>query len=264
MFLVRLLVSSSFNRWRPSKLWLKRCGAFLMESTICRTLERRSKLDELNADVDCFGAAAFLDATLPLPLSRIVGIAADDCPNPLLLLLLLLEVNMFSSLDVGFGLKERRFRNENDLMRLSLDGSWAFVEWPLDKGDCFWRSNNVETNWSNTFKSAFILEFRIALGDAVGLLIDFPFDESPRRFVIYWNKENNNRVNASQTCGWGSMRWENVSECECWYVIESIHFTNIFSIFLRKNENNGWKENKYINHLGIWSFLCDKISQSSH
>lgn len=105
-----------------------------MESTICRTLDRRSKLDESNVDVDCIGVA-FL-ATLPLPLSKIVGIAADDCPNPLLLLLLLLllilllllELNMLSSLDVGFPLKERRFRNEKDLMRLSLDGSCALVE----------------------------------------------------------------------------------------------------------------------------------------
>lgn len=209
-----------------------------MESTICRTLERRSKLDELNADVVCFGAA-FRDATLPLPLSKMVGIAADDCLNPLLLSLFLLFVlNMFSSLDVGFVLNERRFRNENDLMRLSLDGSGAFVEWPLDEGDCFWRSNNVETNWSNTFKSAFIFEFRIALGDAVGVLIDFPFDESPRRFVIYWNKENN-RLNVRQTDKMWIM--DEVGKCVGMWILmwicdrfDSFHEYYLFFIFFRK------------------------------
>lgn len=182
MFLVKLLVSSSSNRWWPSRLWLKRCGAFLMEFKICRTPEPRcgrSKLDELIADVDCCGEA--VEATTlppPLPPSKMVGMdaAAVVCPNPLLLL-----VNIFSSLDGWFALfDERRLRNDNDFKRLSLVDSRAFV----DVGDCFWRSNNDDTNWSSAFKSAFIFEFRIVDGVTGVLLTVLLFGAIPRRCVI--------------------------------------------------------------------------------
>lgn len=158
-------------------LWLNRCGAFLIVFKICRTLDdllRRSKLDEFNVaiDDDCCGCG-FNDVTL---LSKMVGIAVDVWPKPLLLL-----ENKFNSLACdGVPLfVERRFRNDNDFKRLNLVDS---CELPGTGATlCFCRSSNDETSWSNTFKSAFILEFRIAV--ALPLLAR-PFVDIPKRCVI--------------------------------------------------------------------------------
>lgn len=193
---VKLLVSSSFIRWCSIEMpWLRRCGAFLMVLMICRTLDdpcRRSKLDEFIPDDDCCGCGC-KGITLLLLLSKIVGIAADAGWMKALLLPLLppLLENRFNSLAVdGVPLfDERRLRNDNDFKRLSLVDSRL-----LGAGgdDCFCRSSNEDTNWSKTFKSAFILEFRMVLA-VTALLSTMPaltppppflFDGSPKRFVI--------------------------------------------------------------------------------
>lgn len=146
---------------------------------ICRTPVdpcSRSKLDEFKAVDDCCGCVGFIDVTLLLLLSKIVGIAVPLPPPE----------NRFNSLaaDVEpFCDELRRFRNDNDFKRLNLvDSRWALFDAPGD--DCWWRSSNDDTNWSKTFKSAFILEFRMAVADVVpSALLD---DGKPcRRWVIY-------------------------------------------------------------------------------
>lgn len=172
MFRVKLVLSSSCKRWWPSIDWLKRCGAFLMLLKIWRTLDVRcrSKLDELIAATDCRPPL--------LPLSKMVGIALLLGPKPVALL-----ENKFNSLfeddDGPLWDEWRRLRNDNDRKRCSLDGSFGGV----DGGFC--RSSNEDTNWSNTFKSALILEFRTA--DAFGglLPLTFAFGGIPRRLVIW-------------------------------------------------------------------------------
>lgn len=172
--------------------WLKRCGAFLMVFMICRTPDdpcRRSKLDELIVDDDCCGCDGGCVSgiiILPLLLSKMVGIAVAAWIKALLLpLVALLLENRFNSLAVdGVPLfDERRFRNDNDFKRLNfVDSRSPDAE---DGDDCFCRSSNDDTNWSKTFKSAFILEFRMtAAVDAPLSPLPLPFDESPKRFVI--------------------------------------------------------------------------------
>lgn len=168
--------------------WLNRCGAFLMEFMIWRTPDgpcRRSRLDEFNVDVDCIGCG-LANVTLLLLLSKMVGIAVDVWPKPLLPL-----ENKFNSLAVDgvpLLLDERRRRNDNDFKRFSFVESRVLCDDDDDGGgggdNGFCRSSNVDTNWSKTFKSAFILEFRIVLAFIALLPPLLPFDDSPRRWVI--------------------------------------------------------------------------------
>lgn len=186
MFRVKLLLSSSCKRWWPSIDWLKRCGAFLMVFKIWRTLDVRwrSRLDVVGCDCG---------PPLPLlPLSKMVGIALAFWPKPFAGL-----ANRFNSLlddetDADGPLCDewRRLRNDNDLKRLSLDGSFVC---DVDGGGVavwFWRSSSDDTSWSNTFKSALILEFRMV--DALGGLLPgiLAFGGIPRRLVIWRIGEN--------------------------------------------------------------------------
>lgn len=146
---------------------------------ICRTpLEPcpRSKLDEFKADDDCCG---FIDVTLLLLLSKIVGIAVAGWPKPLPP-----PANKFNSLaaDVEPLFDERRFRNDNDFKRLNFVDSLALFD---AAGDCWWRSSNVDTNWSKTFKSAFILEFRMSRAVVALLPSGLLVDGRCRRWEIY-------------------------------------------------------------------------------
>lgn len=180
MFRVKLLLSSSFKR-SIEMPWLRRCGAFLMELMICRTPDDpccRSRLDELNVD-GIGGGCGCKDVTLLL--SSIVGMALDVWVKPPLLL-----ENKFNSLaDDGVAIfDERRLRNDNDFKRLS------FVDSRLVVADCFCRSSSDDTNWSKTFKSAFILEFRIELAFNALLTPALLLDAMPRRWVICETTKN--------------------------------------------------------------------------
>lgn len=172
-------------------LWLRRCGAFLILFMICRTPAEPCARSRLWVG-DCCGCG-FIDKLL-LPLSKMVGIAAAaDCPLLLLLVPMPMPAeNKFNSLaaasDVLLFDEFRRFRNDNDFKRLNLVDSLAallLIVGGVGDDDCWCRSNNVDTNWSSTSKSAFILEFRMLFDVAVLLPSFLLFDVRPKRWASY-------------------------------------------------------------------------------